>query len=92
MDDPKKAKYFCPGCGENVEMYIVEREGGRDTHCIFCGMIVESEPVTQFKIADTTLVADDSSMIRKMLSDMLIDAELTRKVSGCSNEIGRAHV
>ena len=85
MDDSKEAKYFCPSCGENVEMYIVEREGGRDTHCIFCGMIVESAPVAKFKIADTTLVADDSSMIRKMLGDMLIDAELTRKVSGCSN-------
>jgi len=41
MDDSKKAKYFCPSCGENVEIYIVEREEGHDTHCIFCGMIVD---------------------------------------------------
>ncbi len=76
---------FCPCCGENVDTYLVDREGRKEICCIFCGMIVEDRSGRKFVPAESVLVADDSAMIRSMMRDLLLNRSLTRAVTECSD-------
>lgn len=86
-----KVLKFCPGCGENVNTYIVDRggksaEGKRaiDECCIFCGMPVE-DPTNKTVIpVASILTADDSEMIRELMKDLLIKEKLAKTVESCT--------
>jgi len=83
VDKSGNLKGFCPGCGEHVETYVVEREGSsfgeikEESCCIFCGMIVEDVSGRKFVPAESVIVADDSAMIRELLRDLLVHKSIT---------------
>lgn len=85
MDNGGKMTRFCPSCGENVDTYLVDRGGRKEICCIFCGMIVEDISGRRIIPAKSILVADDSSMIRGLLGELLVKESLTRTVAECGD-------
>ena len=82
---------FCPGCGEDVNTYVVDRgskkENGErtiDECCIFCGMPVEDKSNKTVVPVDLILTADDSQMIRELMKDLLIKEKLAKSVETCT--------
>ncbi|MBE9536770.1 MAG: response regulator [Proteobacteria bacterium] len=86
-------KKFCPSCGENVETYIVDRGGivgsggaikpgdrKEECCCVYCGMIVIDKSQEKIVPAKSILICDDSSMMRELLKDVLVDNKLTKEV------------
>ena len=77
---------FCPSCGENVDTYVLEREGDsigevlEEACCIHCGMHVYDQCKKEVKPVKSILIADDSLMIRELISDVLTTKKLTKKV------------
>ena len=86
MTQDKTAMRFCPSCGENVDTYILERMGDsfgeieEEYCCVHCGIKVYDSCQREIKPADSILVSDDSSMIRGLLHDLLIENNLSKKV------------
>lgn len=78
---------FCPACGENVDTYMVNREGTQERCCIHCGMVVEGLSLKKISPANIAIVADDSPMIRELLKDVLVAGSLVDKVIGCSDGV-----
>lgn len=98
MGQDTNVKKFCPSCGENVDTYIVNRGGiiggggtvsaserHEDECCILCGMIVEEIHHNEITPAESILVADDSTMIRDLLSDLISHEKLAKDVAGCGH-------
>ena len=93
MGEEEAQKKFCPSCGENVETYVVDRGGivgsggtikpgdrREECCCIYCGMIVVDKSAQKIKPVKSILVCDDSSMLRELLKDVLVDNNLTKEV------------
>lgn len=80
------SKGFCPSCGENVETYILEREGGgfgevsEEACCIHCSTPVHDHCKKEVRPVESILIADDSSMTRELMSDVLAEKKLAKKV------------
>lgn len=93
MGEGEAQKKFCPSCGENVETYVVDRGGivgsggtikpgdrKEECCCVYCGMIVVDKSQEDIKPAKSILVCDDSSMLRELLKDVLIENKLSKEV------------
>lgn len=91
MGHNKSIKRFCPGCGEDVDTYVMERlvssfgEIKEELCCINCSMPVEDRCKKEFVSAEAILVSDDSSMIRELLCDFLTKNKLSKKVVPSKN-------
>ena len=86
MGQDTLTKGFCPSCGENVETYILEREGAsfgevlEEACCIHCSMHVYDQCKKEVRPVESILIADDSTMTRELMSDVLTEKKLTKKV------------
>lgn len=78
---------FCPACGENVETYLIDRQGTKERCCIHCGMLVEGISQKNVSPASIAIIADDSPMIRELLADVLVTESLAGKVIGCNDGV-----
>lgn len=73
---------FCPSCGEQVDTYAVSRNNRTETRCVFCGFVVEAEQPPELGRAERVLVADDSELIRSLVTDCLLAKRLAVSVKG----------
>lgn len=78
---------FCPACGENVETYVVNRQGSTEVCCIHCGMLVEGMSSKNVAPAKLVLAADDSPMIRELLKEVMVTKSLADNVIGCTDGV-----
>lgn len=72
--------HFCPSCGENVETYVVDRQGTKELCCLHCGMIVDGLSCFKPPTAGLAIIADDSLMIREKLKEMFLSEGLFSEV------------
>ncbi|MDH3974980.1 MAG: response regulator [Deltaproteobacteria bacterium] len=79
-------RMFCPSCGENVDTFVLEREGAapgdlaEELLCSHCGMLVVDQCKKEVSPVESILICDDSSMIRELLGDVLTKSKLAKKV------------
>ena len=86
MEQDTSTRGFCPSCGENVDTYVLEREGEsfgeveEEIRCTHCNMYVHDPCKKKIKAAKSILISEDSSMIRELMGDVLISKNLSKKV------------
>jgi CheY-like chemotaxis protein len=79
-------KTFCPGCGEDVNTYSVERDGMSENRCNFCGLTLISEfKEERMKEVDCIMISEDNELIREMLHDSLVANKVAKKVIPSEN-------
>jgi CheY-like chemotaxis protein/rubredoxin len=80
-------KLFCPSCGEEVEYFVMLQEGDEIFHCSVCGLILQPEKPKEVKIKtlQSVIAAEDSQILLKTLSQMLVEKRITREVEACIN-------
>ena len=82
-------KLYCPSCGENVEYFVMLTEGDELIHCSICGLILQKEeakkPADKLKTLQNVVAAEDSPVLLKTLSQMLLDKNITKGVDPCKN-------
>lgn len=84
MSDGKAIRAFCPSCGEEVDVFVTLSGGDERSHCSLCGLVLgKFAKPTRAKHLDTVFIAEDSDLLRRMLSDMLVEARLAKRVFTC---------
>ena len=80
-------KLYCPSCGEDVEYFVMLSEGSELAHCSVCGLILEREaPAPEgIKTLQNVVAAEDSPVLLKTLSQMLLDRSISKTVEACKN-------
>jgi len=77
---------YCLCCDEEVPTDTVYRDGKKEITCLYCGFVLGLEEDRQETPASCILTADDSSLIRNLLTDILTGKKLAAHV--CSFENG----
>jgi CheY-like chemotaxis protein/ribosomal protein S27AE len=80
----KIPKVFCPSCGEMVEPFVMITGGEERIHCSQCGLDLTKKEFKK-KIMDRILIADDSAIMRKQVSELVISKGITRDIIESEN-------
>ncbi len=80
----KISKVFCPSCGEMVEPFIMITGGVERIHCSECGLDL-SKRESQKKVMDRILIADDSTITRKQVSELVISNGISKDIIESDN-------
>ncbi len=68
-----EGRRFCPSCGEDVAVYEVEvergRQRGREVRCAYCGLSLDWVLPTSLAREGTLIVADDTATLAEMMKD-----------------------
>ena len=88
MAEPNKL--YCPSCGEDVEYFVMLSEGNELSHCSICGLILQREEPEapaheRIKTLQNVVAAEDSPILLKTLSQMLLDRSISKSVEACKN-------
>lgn len=79
-------KTYCPGCGEDVETYTINREGVLEVRCNYCGLTLAREIFQEdINEVNCVMIAEDSALIREMLHDTLLEKKVTKKIISAVN-------
>jgi DNA-binding response OmpR family regulator len=73
---------FCQACGESVETHRKLVEGRVESRCVYCGLVLERR-ATASKACDRVIAVDDSQMLCDVLSEILVQKEISREVKSC---------
>lgn len=77
---------YCPGCGDMVSTYSVERDGVVELRCAYCGLILETAIFERsIKVKENIFVVDDSELIQVMLKDALKENKIAKNIILASN-------
>jgi len=71
---------YCPGCGEEVEPFVVIEKGDEITKCSICGLNLSEMGEKEVKLS-SILLAEDSKLLREMAQDILIKKGIARRVN-----------
>ncbi|MDD5223988.1 MAG: response regulator [bacterium] len=86
MPAPSSKKTYCPSCGVEVDSYVILESGNEVTHCASCGLTLtdrlEAPPV---KTLDCIVYAEDSDLLRNLITRLLVDKKIGREVIPCKN-------
>jgi CheY-like chemotaxis protein len=82
MDGRHGSFVFCQGCGESVETHRVVTEGRVERRCVFCGLILDARDAA-LETCERAIAVDDSTLLRDVLGDLLMERGLTRSVTAC---------
>lgn len=86
MPISKMPRAYCPSCGEEVEVFVMLHMGEEKAHCSQCGLILEEEDMQKKREAlDTIVIAEDSAVLRNVISDLLIGKKICKTVIGCAD-------
>jgi CheY-like chemotaxis protein/rubredoxin len=81
-------RLYCPSCGEEVEYFVMLSEGDEIIHCSICGLILQPEKKKEearIKTLQNVIAAEDSQVLLKTLSQMMLDKKITQSVEACKN-------
>jgi len=86
----EEKRLYCPSCGENVEYFVMLTEGEEIAHCSICGLILQKEEPKEaaagkIKALQNVVAAEDSPVLLKTLSQMLLDKNIAKAVDPCKN-------
>lgn len=70
---------YCPGCGEDVEPFVVIEKGDEITKCSVCGLNLNEVVESQVKLS-TVLLAEDSKLLREMAQEIFTKKGLTNDI------------
>ncbi len=76
---------YCLCCGEDVPVNTVYREGKHEITCLYCGFTLGEEQRESEKTAACILTADDSSLIRNLMQQILTGKNLAEEVLSFEN-------
>jgi CheY-like chemotaxis protein len=87
-DVPMQA--YCPGCGEDVDVFVMMVEGVEgveERRCIHCGLTLERKKSKdkEQKSIRKIISADDSRIIQSILSELLVEEQVAEHVEVCNN-------
>jgi len=71
---------YCLCCGEDVPTNIVHRDGNTEITCLYCGFVLGIKEKEKGNTAQCILTADDSSLIRNLMTQILKDKKLAKEV------------
>lgn len=75
---------YCPGCGEMVKTYKVERDDVTEVRCSFCGLTLQSSRFKkEIKEKECIMVVDDSELVREMLKDAFLENNVAKCIQTC---------
>lgn len=84
-DNPSK-KTYCPSCGVEVDTYVILESGSEVIHCASCGLtLTEHLEPPPAKILDCIIYAEDSDLLRNLITRLLVDKKIGREVIPCKN-------
>lgn len=72
-------RLYCPGCGEEVEPFVVIEKGNEVTKCSICGLDL-SQTLDEGVKLSKVLLAEDSKLLREMAQEIFIKRGLTRNI------------
>lgn len=85
------AKMYCPACGENVDTFKMLQTHYNppveESCCVTCGITIEEPEVESVPSGGTILIAEDSQMLREMLTDVVQTQKLADKVIPCNHGV-----
>jgi len=85
------AKMYCPACGEDVDTFKMLQTHYNppveESCCITCGMTIEEPEGASVSSGGTILIAEDSQMLREMLTDVVQTKKLADKVIPCEHGV-----
>lgn len=76
---------YCLCCGEDVPTNTVYRDGNTDITCLYCGFVLGIKEKQERTVASCILTADDSSLIRSMMNQILTEKGLAKNVLSFEN-------
>jgi CheY-like chemotaxis protein len=91
MGNDSVSQAYCPGCGEDVDVFVMTVEGVEgleEKRCIHCGLTLERNKAVEQPVIKTfkhVISADDSRIIQSILSEMLLEAKVAEHVDICNN-------
>ncbi|HEY4717132.1 MAG TPA: response regulator [bacterium] len=85
MPVSKMPKAYCPSCGEDVEVFVMLHMGEEKSHCSLCGLVLEKEDLQEKKSLDMIVIAEDSAVLRNLVSELLITKKISKSVVGCAD-------
>ncbi len=71
---------YCPACGANTYLTVVQREGREISECANCGLGLMASTALPYQPLGEILFADDSDLLRVAIEDMLVEKKLARSV------------
>ncbi len=77
-------KVFCPSCGEMVEPFVMITGGTERIHCSECGLDLSKKEFKK-KVMDRILIADDSTIMRKQVSELVISNNIAKDIIESEN-------
>ncbi|OGL46553.1 MAG: hypothetical protein A2161_22310 [Candidatus Schekmanbacteria bacterium RBG_13_48_7] len=88
MADNELMRSYCPGCGEEVDVFVMTTEGVdgvEERRCIHCGLTLERSKEKSVKGISKIISADDSKIIQNILSELLVEERVAQSVEMCNN-------
>ncbi len=80
----KIPKVFCPSCGEMVDPFVMITGGDERIHCTECGLDLSKKEFKK-KVMDRILIADDSAIMRKQVSEFMVNSGITKDIIESEN-------
>ncbi len=80
----KIPKVFCPSCGEMVDPFIMITGGEERIHCTECGLDLSKKEFKK-KVMDRILIADDSAIMRKQVSELVGSKGISKDIIDSEN-------
>jgi len=81
----EKNSLYCPTCAEKVEVYQAEVQEILESRCVFCGQVLQREKAASAGAMGVVLTAEDSTLLREMLTDVLLEKKITPEVQSFKN-------
>jgi CheY-like chemotaxis protein len=78
-------KQYCLCCGEDVETDTVYHDGSQEIACLYCGFVLGPADGDGPASAKCILTADDSSVIRNLMTRILQERGLAEEVLAFEN-------
>jgi len=88
MAEGNSIRAYCPGCGEEVDVFVMTVEGVdgvEERRCIHCGLTIERSKVEVKQNLGKVISADDSRIIQNILSELLVEEQVADTVEVCNN-------
>ncbi|NOY52605.1 MAG: response regulator [Deltaproteobacteria bacterium] len=76
---------YCLCCDEDVPINTVYRDGKKEITCLYCGFVLGFQEEKKGASASCILTADDSNLIRNLLTDILTNKRLAEDVLSFEN-------